>query len=407
MKKPELLAPAGDLNKLKIAIQYGADAVFLGGQEFGLRSNADNFSIDEIREGVEFANAYGAKVYVTTNIFAHAENFNGFREFVERLEEIGVTGLIISDPGYIHIAKKYTNLEIHISTQHSIMNSESVRFWENFGVDRVVLGRELSGQEIKNIVDKTNTEIEIFIHGAVCSSYSGRCTLSNHMTLRDSNRGGCTQSCRWNYEVVSKDATGNVTREVTIPEGKYEQFNMSAKDMNLLAVLPEVLELGVDSLKVEGRMKSFHYVATVIKVYRAAIDAYFDDPENYELQTEWVEEIAKAESRPISAGSFSEIVDSSAQIYGKQYQDKKYDYCGIVLDYDKESGIALIEQRNLFEKDDVIEITGPGMKPFRQKVEHIWAEDGEEITRANHPLMRVRLEFDREVKKDFILRKEN
>lgn len=408
-KKPELLAPAGDLEKLKIAVEYGADAVFLGGQEFGLRSGAGNFNFDEIGEGVKFARKYDAKVYVTTNIFAHSENYSGFKEFVIKLEQLGVVGIIVSDPGYIKITQKYTSLEIHISTQQSIMNHYAVGFFKDLGADRVVLGRELTGKEIKKIAQKSNVELEIFIHGAVCSSYSGRCTLSNHMTMRDSNRGGCCQSCRWEYDLVQKDEeTGEYEKVLEAQEKEnVESFNMSAKDMNLLNNIPELMNLGVDSFKVEGRMKSFHYVATVIKVYRQAIDAYLENPENYIVKEEWIQELKTAESRPSSEGSFSSKTDSNSQIFGNQYQEKKFDYCGVVLNYDSKTKLATIEQRNFFKVGDTIEITGPEITPFHQEILALYDEEGNELEKANHPLMIVKVRVDKEVFPNYILRKGN
>ncbi len=401
-KKPELLAPAGDLEKLKVAILYGADAVFLGYKKFGLRSGASNFSFEQIKEGVDFANKHNAKVYVTTNIFAHEDDYEDFEKTVIEFEKIGVTGIIVSDPGYIEIAKQNTNLEIHISTQQSITNSQAVKFYETIGAKRVVLARELTKEEIKSIVQKSNIELEVFIHGALCSSYSGRCTLSNHMTLRDSNRGGCCQSCRWNYDLGYKD--GN--NFLNISEDNY-LFNMSCKDINLLTKIDELIELGVHSFKIEGRMKSLHYVATVVKVYRQAIDFYISDPSNYYVKDEWIKELQKAESRASSPGPFANIKDQNSQIYGEQYQSKKYDYCGYVLDYDAQKNEAYVEQRNFFKVGDLIEFTAPDQKPFLQEVKYIIDEDGNEIQKANHPLMKVKIKVDRPVEKHFIIRKEN
>ncbi len=402
IKKPELLAPAGDLEKLKVAVLYGADAVFLGLQKYGLRSGAGNFTLEDVKEGVEFANKYGAKVYVTTNIFAHEENYEGFKETVIELDKIGVVGIIVSDPGYIKIAQENTNLEIHISTQQSINNSLAVDFYKDMGAQRVVLGRELSKEEIKSIRDKVDIELEVFIHGAVCSSYSGRCTLSNHMTLRDSNRGGCCQSCRWNYDIGYKDKDNNF-----VSCSKEEKFNMSAKDMNLLPDIASLIEMGVDSFKIEGRMKSLHYVATVVKVYRMAIDSYFEDPKNYVIKDEWSKELEKSETRESSIGAYNGIVDKRAMILGEQYQKKSYDYCGYVLDYDEDTKIATIEQRNFFKVGDTIEFTGPNVKPFLQEVKEIIDDEGNSILKANHPLMIVKLKLDKPVKKHFIIRKEN
>lgn len=404
MKKPELLAPAGNLEKLKIACIYGADAVFLGGQEYGLRSNSDNFSLADIKEGVEFANSYNVDVYVTTNIYAHHENLIGFPEFLENLQNYGVRGIIVSDPAYIEMAKKYApNLEIHISTQQSITNSQAVKFFEEYGATRVVLARELSFAEIKEISDKTNCELEIFIHGAVCSSYSGRCTLSNHMTMRDSNRGGCTQSCRWNYDLAYLQDDQFKAVELADENTK---FAMSAKDMNLINFIPELMALNVDSFKIEGRMKSFHYLATVVKVYRQAIDAYCADPDNYQVDPAWISELQKSEARPTYEGALISDFSAVGQIYNEQYQLKQYDYCGFVKDYDSQTGIAKIEQRNLFVVGDTIEFFGPENKIFSQTVTEMWDEEQQVLTRANHPLMTVFLKTDQPVAKNWMLRKE-
>ena len=279
-KKPELLLPAGNLEKLKIAIHYGADAVFLGGQEFGLRSNADNFTIEEIKEGCEFAAKYGADIYVTANIIAHDENFEGLDEFLMGLQDAGVRGIIVADPYIIERCKAVApKVEVHISTQQSISNYKEVRYWESEGVHRVVLARETGYEEIKEIREKTDVEIEMFVHGAMCIAYSGRCTLSNYMTARDSNRGGCCQSCRWNYDLY-EEGTDEDTK--LFDEGA-NPYAMSPKDLTLIEAVPEIIELGIDSLKVEGRMKSIHYVATVASVYRKLIDDYCADPDNFEM----------------------------------------------------------------------------------------------------------------------------
>lgn len=403
MNKPELLAPAGNLEKLKICCIYGADAVFIGGQEHGLRSNADNFSFDQIKEGVEFAKKYGVDIYVTTNIYAHEINLKGFKEFAMHLEKCGVVGVIISDPAYINIIKENNiNLEIHISTQQSITNYESVLYYESLGVDRVVLARELSFEEIEEVCKNTSTEIEVFIHGAVCSSYSGRCTLSNFMTTKDSNRGGCVQSCRWNYDLVYKEDDSYIN----VAKTDETRFSMSAKDMQLLNYIPRLCTSGIDSLKVEGRMKSHHYVATVIKVYRMAIDEYFKSPDNYEVKKEWIDEIRKAESRQTYEGALIGELGKNDQIFNEQYVEKKaYDYCGYVLDYNSETKLALIEQRNYFEVNDEIEFFGPGNKINTLIVSQMYDETMNTISKANHPLMKLYVKIDFDVEQHWMIRK--
>ncbi len=281
MKKPELLAPAGNLEKLKIAVHYGADAVFIGGQEYGLRSNADNFTMDEIREGVEFANRYGAKIYVTTNIIAHDENMEGLDDYLEQLEATGATGIIVADPLIIETCKRVApKLEIHLSTQQSLSNYKAVEYWKEEGLDRVVLARETGAMEMQEIKDKVDIEIEAFIHGAMCIAYSGRCTLSNHMTARDSNRGGCCQSCRWDYDLLTVDNDGEL--DVYYEDGNAVPFAMSPRDLKLIESIPNMMDLGIDSLKIEGRMKSIHYIATVVSVYRKVIDAYACRPRKFQ-----------------------------------------------------------------------------------------------------------------------------
>lgn len=402
MKRPELLAPAGNLEKLKIACIYGADAVFLGGQSYGLRSNSDNFTLDEIKEGVLFARDYEVDVYVTTNIFAHSENLIGFKEYVIELEKYGVRGIIVSDPGYIEIAKKYApKLEIHISTQQSIANKYAVNYYEKQGVDRVVLARELTFEEIKDVTDNCQTEVEVFIHGAVCSSYSGRCTLSNHMTLRDSNRGGCCQSCRWDYQLMDSDGETLTKQELNIDH----DFTMSAKDMSMLEYIPQMCSLGVDSFKIEGRMKSFHYLATVVNVYRSAIDSYFDDPENYTVKQKWIEELKKAESRETYPGALIGDLSSKGQIFDDQYKPKQVEYAGYVLDYNYETNQALVEERNHFKIGDTLEFFGPNSQVFKQVITEIIDEEGNSIERANKPLMQVKLKVDKPVAKHWLVRK--
>lgn len=402
MKKPELLIPAGNLEKLKVACIYGADAVFLGGQEYGLRSNSDNFSYEDIKEGCEFARRYDVDVYVTTNIYAHSENFHNIDQFFIHLQNCGVKGIIVSDPGYIEIAKKVApQLEIHISTQQSITNYECVKFWEDFGVDRVVLARELNFDEIREIRKKTKTEIEIFIHGAVCSSYSGRCTLSNHMTSRDSNRGGCCQSCRWDYQLYYND--NNQLTKVDV-NNEDILFNMSCKDMNTLEYLPQIIELNVDSLKVEGRMKTFHYVATVTKVYRQAIDAYFANPQAFKIKQEWIDELKKAESRLAYIGSFISDFSENDQIYQEQYQKSTgFDFVGMTIDQDDQ--YLYIEQRNLFVVGDKIEILSPHDENYQFVIEEMYDQEGNKITKANHPLMIVKLKIDKKIEPYSMFRK--
>lgn len=411
LKKPELLAPAGNLEKLKFAIRYGADAVYLGGQQYSLRANADNFSIEEMKEGVDFANQYGARVYVATNIFAHNEDLPGLEDYLRRLEEIGVFGIIVADPVIIETCQRVApKMEVHLSTQQSTLNWQAVKFWKEEGLHRIVLGREVSIEEIREIKAHVDIEIEQFIHGAMCISYSGRCVLSNHMTARDSNRGGCCQSCRWNYDLYEDDLGFYTAQKREIPlfdEGS-QAFNMSSKDLCLIESIPEFIEAGVDSLKIEGRMKSIHYVATVVHVYRQVIDAYCADPDGYVLKQEWVDELNKAANRP-TAPVFSKKGQAGPdeQIFGEAPKMSQYEFTGLVLDFDPETKIATIEQRNYFKVGQEVEFFGPELENFSQVVEEMWDEDGKSLDVARHPLQIVKIRVARPVKKFDIMRKEN
>jgi U32 family peptidase len=403
VKKPELLAPAGNLEKLKIAVHYGADAVFIGGQEYGLRSNADNFTLDEIAEGVEFAKKYGAKIYVTTNIFAHNENIDGLDEYLVGLENAGVSGIIVADPLIIETCKRVApKMEVHLSTQQSLSNWKAVQFWKEEGLERVVLARETSAEEIKEMKDKVDIEIETFVHGAMCIAYSGRCTLSNHMTARDSNRGGCCQSCRWDYELFKLDENEN---EVALFGDSDAPFAMSPKDLKLIESIPRMIELGIDSLKIEGQMKSIHYIATVVSVYRKVIDAYSADPDNFVIDEEWLKELDKCANRETAPAFFEGVPGVSEQMYGTHSKKTTYDFAGLVLDYEMESGVVTLQQRNYFKKGDQVEFFGPEIENFTQTVETIWDEDGNEIEAAKHPLQIVSFKVDKPVYPNNMMRK--
>lgn len=405
VKKPELLAPAGNLEKLKIAVHYGADAVFIGGQEYGLRSNAGNFTFEEMKEGVEFANKYGAKVYVTTNIFAHNENIDGLDEYLEGLQEAGVHGIIVADPLIIETCKRVApKVEIHLSTQQSLSNWKAVQYWKEEGLERVVLARETSADEIREMKEKVDIEIEAFVHGAMCIAYSGRCTLSNHMTARDSNRGGCCQSCRWDYDLYELDQDG----EKALFDKDDAPFAMSPKDLKLIESLPGMIEIGIDSLKVEGRMKSIHYIATVVSVYRKVIDAYCADPDNFKIKQEWLEELDKCANRE-TASSFmeGEIPGYKQQMFGNHTVKTRFDFAGLVLDYNEETKIVTMQQRNFFKPGDEVEFFGPEIENFTQKIGTIWDESGKELEAARHPLQIVRIQVDNRVYVNNMMRKEN
>lgn len=403
-KKPEVLAPAGTLEKLKTAIHYGADAVYIGGNAYGLRSRAGNFSFDEMKEGVAFARKYNAKVYVAANIVAHENDTDGAGEYFRTLRDIGIDAVIVSDPALIEIcALEAPGLPIHLSTQASATNYETLNFWHEEGLERVVLAREVSMDEIKQIRNNTDVEIEVFIHGAMCISYSGRCVLSNHMSMRDANRGGCSQSCRWKYDIFEMDEeTG---QPIGLEGNPDEPFSMSAVDMAMIRHIPDLVEAGVDSLKIEGRMKSIHYVSTVSNVYRQAIDAYCNDPENYEFNEAWEDELWKVAQRELATGFYYGIPDPNQQIFGKPRKIPKYTFIGQVINYDEETNIATIEQRNHFKIGDDIEFYGPGFSHHKQTITEMWDEDGNPLDVARHPMMIVKMKVAHPVKPLDMMRK--
>lgn len=405
VKKPELLAPAGNLEKLKIAVHYGADAVFLGGQEYGLRSNADNFTMDEIAEGVQFAKKYGAKIYVTTNIFAHDENIPGLEEYLSNLNETGAHGIIVADPLIIETCKRVApNLEIHLSTQQSLSNYRAVQYWKEEGLERVVLARETSAEEMLEMKEKVDIEIETFIHGAMCIAYSGRCTLSNHMTARDSNRGGCCQSCRWDYDLISVEEDGDL--QPYFEENEVTPFAMSPKDLKLIESIPKMMDIGIDSLKIEGRMKSMHYIATVVSVYRKVIDSYASDPENFKIDPNWLIELDKCANRDTAPAFFEGVPQFEEQMFGSESNKKTpFDFCGLVLDYDAESKIATIQQRNHFKPGQEIEFFGPEIDNFTQVIDKIYDENGEELDAARHPLQIIQIKVDHPIYPNNMMRK--
>jgi len=403
LKRPELLAPGGSLEKLKFAVMYGADAVYIGGQAYGLRSNADNFSFAEMREGVDFAHAHGAKVFVATNIYAHNEDVEGIADYLRNIVAAGVDAIIVADPAIIETAKQVVpQLELHLSTQQSTANWQAVQFWKNEGIHRVVLAREVSMAEIEQIKTHVDVEIEAFIHGAMCSSYSGRCVLSNHFTDRDSNRGGCCQSCRWSYDLFVDETT---TERAWVDEDD-DPFSMSAKDLCMIEHIPDLIESGIESFKIEGRMRSIHYVATVVNAYRQAIDSYLADPQNYVLKQEWLDEIYKAANRPVNSGFFYEYPGHEDHIFGPEDKMVQYDFCGLVLDYDAETQVATLQQRNHFKVGGQIEFFGAGGTWFRQPVEALWDAEGHALDAARHPLQVVKLKVSQPVKPYDMVRKQ-
>ena len=406
-QKPEVLAPAGTLEKLKMAIIYGADAVFIGGDAYGLRSRAGNFSFDEMREGVEFAHARDAKVYVTANMVAHEGDTEGADHFFKTLHEIGIDAVIVSDPALIEIcAMSAPGLPIHLSTQASATNYETLNFWKEEGLERIVLAREVGMDEILEMRKNTDVEIEVFIHGAMCISYSGRCVLSNYMSDRDANRGGCSQSCRWKYDIFEMPEPGEKNSHLAgMSEEELEAFSMSSVDMAMIRHIPELVEAGVHSLKIEGRMKSIHYVSTVSNVYRAAVDAYCADPDNYVFNEEWEDELWKVAQRELASGFYWGTPTENEQLFGKPRKIPRYQFVGEVLDYDPETSIATIRQRNNFGVGDEIEFYGPGFSHAYETVTEMWDEDGEPIDRAKHAMMILKMKVETPVKKYDMIRK--
>ncbi len=379
IKKPELLAPAGNLEKLKVAIMYGADAVFVGGKEFSLRSQASNFSLEDIQEGVEFAKKYGAHIHVTCNIILHQDNLEGLKDYLKKLDEIGVTAIIVADPYIMKIAKDMKlGLEVHVSTQLSTLNSQAISFYQNMGMDRVVLGREVTYNDLKRIMDKVDVDIEYFIHGAMCIHYSGRCMLSNYLSRRDANRGGCSQSCRWYYGLYQDGEL--VNQENDMP------FSMSSKDMSLVAHIGELIELGVDSFKIEGRMKSVHYIATVVSTYRKLIDTYCEDPDHFQQSDYFEKELLKAANRAFCHGFYYEHPTVNEQLFNMRDEHPTQEFVMRIVDYDKETKLAKIEQRNYFKIGDQIEVFSPHHDNLCFTVKKLYNEDMEEIDVANHPM---------------------
>lgn len=394
MRKPELLAPAGDLERLKWAILYGADAVYIGGPGFGLRANASNFTLDEIKEGVEFAHERGARVHVTVNMVLHNKELKGLEEYLKKLEEIGVDAIIVSDPTVLKIAHEKTNLEIHISTQQSTLNREAVEFWKSQGATRVVLGREASREEIKDIIDHVDIEVETFIHGAMCASYSGRCVLSNFLTARDSNRGGCAQICRWDFDLYNEN-------KKIITE---KPFTFCTKDLSMLSYLPDMIDLGITSFKIEGRMRSLYYIATVVDVYRKAIDSYLKDKKHYKYDQSLETILRNVANRDSVPQFYHGIKDESCQYYNGRVEISNQDFLGIVLSYDNEKKEALIEERNHFEVGDKVEFFGPNKEVKSFEIQEIKDAEGNQIDAAKHAREQVFITVPFELEKNDLMR---
>ena len=405
--KTELLCPGGSLEKLKMAIHYGADACYIAGMSYGLRTRAGNFSPEDMQEAVRFAHAHQAKVYVVANMVPHEGDQAGIEDYFQSLEDLGVDAVLISDPGLIRLCQTVApKLAIHLSTQASTLNYAALNFWAGQGLERVVLGREVSLAEIREMKAHSSIQLETFLHGAMCVSYSGRCVLSNHICLRDANRGGCAQPCRWFYDLWRPDVDKGWQKLGQMGEGgdTATAFSMSAADLCMLDHIPDLVEAGIDSLKVEGRMKSIHYVSTVANVYRAALDAYYADPDHYQVKPEWRAELQKSAQRELSTGFYYGQPSPGAQFARQGQVDPGVTFVGKVLDYDPDRGIATLEQRNKFAVGDLLEFYGPGMRLFRQTVAWLENAEGDPIEACPHPLMTVRLPADQPVQPHDLVR---
>ncbi|AUM99832.1 peptidase U32 [Clostridium botulinum] len=401
MKKPELLAPAGNLEKLKTAINFGADAVYLGGSRLNLRAFADNFTDDELQEGIKYAHDRGRKVHVTINVFPRNEDFNGLEEYLKKLYEFNVDAIIVSDPGIIMTARETVpNLEIHLSTQANTVNFKTINFWYKQGVKRTVLARELTLEEIKTIREKIekDCELEAFVHGSMCMSYSGRCLLSNYMTGRDSNRGACAQPCRYKYYLMEEKREGEYFPILEDDKGTYI---MNSKDMCMIEHIPELVQSGIDSFKIEGRMKSSFYVATVVKAYREAIDAYFEDPENYTFKERWMDYLKKASHRAYFTGFY--FNDPNKQLHESSSYIRTCDIVGIVKEFNEETMEAIVEQRNKVLDGDELEVLRPEGPIFKINIANMRDKNDKKIDSAPSAQMVFKVNTDKSLKENDIL----
>ncbi len=407
IKLPELLAPAGNLEKLKIALAYGADAVYLGGRQFGLRAFADNFSLEDMKEGIDYAHRLGKKVYVTMNIFARNEDFDGMENYVRSLKQINVDAVILSDPGILELVKETEpDLEVHLSTQANNTNYRSASFWHKLGVKRIILARELSLDEIIHIRENTpdTLELEAFVHGAMCMSYSGRCTISNYLNGRDANRGECSQPCRWKYNVVEEKRPGEFMPIVEDETGTY-LFN--SKDLCMLEHIPQLMQSGLSSLKIEGRMKSGYYVANVVAPYRKEIDRYAKDSEGYVFDPESLIELKKASHRPFTTGFYFGNLGSEGNQYEGSGYIRNYQFVAQLLENHEEQKRILIEQRNHFKVGEKFEIMQPGEDFLDYEVTEMYDEDMNPISTAPHPQQRIYLPFNCSLKPWSMFRRTN
>ena len=403
MRKPEILAPGGNLTKLKTAIDFGADAVYIGGSKLNLRAFADNFTNEQIAEGVKYAHERGRKVYVTMNVFPHNADLHGLEEYIEGLAKLNVDAIIVADPSIIVTAKQVApELEIHLSTQANNVNWRAAKFWYDQGVKRIVLARELSFREIKSIKENLPEEcdLEAFVHGSMCMAYSGRCLISNYMTGRDANRGACSQACRYKYHLVEEKRPGEYYPVVEDENGTYI---MNSKDLCMIEYIPEIVESGIYSLKIEGRMKSEFYVASIVKAYREALDAYWENPSEYKFNPKWMEILLKISHRKYHTGFY--FGKSESQVYETSAYVRDYDIIGTVLSYDEETKIAVIEQRNRVFEGDEVEVLRAKGDFFTVKLDDMHDENDEKIDVANKAKMIFKIKSEKKLEaKDMLIK---
>lgn len=381
MDRIELLSPAGDLERLKVTLLYGADAVYIGGQKYSLRANATNFSIEEIKEACDFAHNLNKKVYLTLNIVFHNEDMDGVEEYIKEVVDAGIDAFIVSDPFIIsHIKTNYPQVEVHLSTQNSTSNYKTIEYFKNEGIDRVVLAREVQLADMKEMIDKTGIDIEIFIHGAMCTCFSGRCALSNYVTNRDANRGGCAQVCRFAFKTDEE-----------------KDFTMATKDLNLARYIGNIIDTGIKSLKVEGRMRSLYYLATVIGTYREIIDRYYNNTLTPEIMDILEYRLSRVANREVSTQYLMKEADYTDQYYSGRQELSNQDYLGLITDYDQENKCIVLVERNYFSPTDEIEIFTPNGEIYPYTVDKIYDEDMNELEVARHPEQILKLKFPKEL----------
>lgn len=403
--KPELLAPAGNLEKLKIAFKYGADAVYIGGEEFSLRAAADNFTFEEIKQGIDYAKNHGKKVYLTANIIPHNNDIDKYADFLSEINELEPDAVILSDLGMFDITQEVApNLDIHISTQANNVNYRSAQKWYEMGAKRVILAREMSFDEISEIRQRTdaNLDLEAFVHGAMCISYSGRCLLSNYMAGRDGNGGACAHPCRWKYYLMEEKRPGEY---MPVYENERGTFIYNSKDLCMINHIDSLVKSGLSSFKIEGRVKSEFYVATVVAAYRRAIDSYFENPDNWKPEPEYMEELRKVSHRDYTTGFYFGKPGGNEQHYANSSYIREYDMVGVVDEYDEKSGMVKVIQKNRFFKGDEVEFLCPDGSYFSHTIEYMTDEDGCELEVANRPQSAAYIKIDRKVLKDSFMRK--